>query len=94
MEFDEEEDKPISEWLYDNQPLVDTKHVNGTTYRTWNLSLPQIACLYRMANQVIVSCRVVSLLKDSLKLQSVVKKRPSDSHPLNYKFLYSEVLPS
>ena len=52
IELDDDEDKPIAEWFYDTQPLVDSKHVNGTTYRTWNISLPQIACLYRMANQV------------------------------------------
>jgi pre-mRNA-processing factor 8 len=52
IELDDDEDKPIADWFYDSQPLVDTKQVNGTTYRTWNLTLPQIACLYRMANQV------------------------------------------
>jgi hypothetical protein len=27
--------------------------VNGSTYKKWNLSLPQIATLYRMANQLM-----------------------------------------
>ena len=31
----------------------DTKFVNGTTYRKWNLSLPIMATLYRMANQLL-----------------------------------------
>ena len=47
IELDSEEDKPIHDWFYDHQPLVDTQHVNGTTYRTWSLALPQVACLYR-----------------------------------------------
>ena len=27
--------------------------MNGSTYKKWNLSLPQIATLYRMANQLM-----------------------------------------
>ena len=33
--------------------FADTKFVNGTTYRKWNLSLPIMATLYRMANQLL-----------------------------------------
>ena len=29
------------------------QHVNGETYRQWSLALPQVACLYRMANQLL-----------------------------------------
>ena len=58
IELDGDEDKPIYNWFYDSRPLVDTRHVNGETYRTWNLALPQVACLYRMANQVGVSIRI------------------------------------
>lgn len=29
------------------------RHVNGSTYRRWNLSLPQMATLYRLANQLL-----------------------------------------
>jgi len=29
------------------------RHVNGSTYRRWNLSLPQMASLYRLANQLL-----------------------------------------
>jgi pre-mRNA-processing factor 8 len=47
IDLDEDEDASIMDWFYDSQPLVDTCHVNGTTYRTWSLSLPQIASLYR-----------------------------------------------
>ncbi len=53
LELDDEEDKPIAEWFYDHKPLVDSVHVNGSTYRKWNLTLPQISCLYRMANQLL-----------------------------------------
>ena len=41
------------EWFYDHRPLADSKFVNGTSYRRWHLSLPQLACLYRMANQLL-----------------------------------------
>ena len=39
MELDADEDKSVSSWLYDSKPLVDSLHVNGTTYRNWNLSI-------------------------------------------------------
>lgn len=29
------------------------RHVNGSTYRRWNLTLPQMATLYRLANQLL-----------------------------------------
>ena len=53
IELDDEEDSPIADWFYDSKPLLDTPHVNGSTYKKWNLSLPQIATLYRMANQLM-----------------------------------------
>lgn len=53
MEVDIEEDKAVYGWLYDHKPLADTKYVNGQTYRKWNLSLPMMSVLYRMANQLI-----------------------------------------
>ena len=35
-------------------PLVCVcRHVNGTTYRKWNLTLPQMSTLYRLANQLL-----------------------------------------
>ncbi len=43
----------MQEWFYDHRPLADSKFVNGTSYRRWHLSLPQLACLYRMANQLL-----------------------------------------
>ena len=53
IELDDEEDSPIADWFYDSKPLLDSPHVNGSTYKKWNLSLPQIATLYRMANQLL-----------------------------------------
>ena len=53
MELDAEEDKPVYEWLYDHKPLVGTKYVNGSTYRRWNLSLPQLSTLHHLASQLL-----------------------------------------
>ncbi|KAG0699153.1 Pre-mRNA-processing-splicing factor 8 [Chionoecetes opilio] len=53
MELDPEEDKEVADWFYEHKPLVDTKHVNGPTYRKWRLTLPQMATLYRLANQLL-----------------------------------------
>ncbi|KAL4890786.1 NUC071 domain-containing protein [Aspergillus ambiguus] len=53
MELDEEEDEPVYEWLYDHRPLLDTPHVNGPSYKTWNLTLPQMATLYRLSHQLL-----------------------------------------
>ncbi|KAI9882764.1 MAG: Pre-mRNA-processing-splicing factor 8 [Watsoniomyces obsoletus] len=53
MELDEAEDGPVIEWFYDHQPLIDTPHVNGPSYRTWNLTLSQMATLYRLSHQLL-----------------------------------------
>ncbi|KAK8166256.1 pre-mRNA processing splicing factor 8 [Phyllosticta citrichinensis] len=53
MELDENEDGPVFEWFYDHRPLLDTPHVNGPSYKTWNLSLPQMATLYRLSHQLL-----------------------------------------
>ncbi|KAL4925585.1 U4/U6-U5 snRNP complex subunit PRP8 [Aspergillus undulatus] len=53
MELDEEEDEPVFEWFYDHRPLLDTPHVNGPSYRKWNLELPQMATLYRLSHQLL-----------------------------------------
>ncbi|KAE8378821.1 NUC071 domain-containing protein [Aspergillus bertholletiae] len=53
MELDENEDSPVYEWFYDHRPLLDTPHVNGPSYKKWNLSLPQIATLYRLSHQLL-----------------------------------------
>ena len=53
IELEDEEDGAIKDWFYDCKPLVDSVNVNGSTYRKWNLTLPQLSCLYRMANQLM-----------------------------------------
>ena len=53
MELDEEEDAAVYEWFYDHRPLLDTPHVNGPSYKSWNLSLPQMATLHRLSHQLL-----------------------------------------
>jgi pre-mRNA-processing factor 8 len=53
LELDESEDGPVFEWFYDHRPLLDTPHVNGPSYKEWNLSLPQMATLYRLSHQLL-----------------------------------------
>jgi len=53
MELDEIEDGPVVEWFYEHRPLLDTPHVNGPSYKEWNLTLPQMATLYRLSHQLL-----------------------------------------
>ncbi|RMY54390.1 hypothetical protein D0863_13646 [Hortaea werneckii] len=53
MELDEDEDGPVYEWFYDHRPLSDTSHVNGPSYKEWNLTLPQMATLHRLSNPLL-----------------------------------------
>ncbi|CAD6586713.1 MAG: pre-mRNA-splicing factor 8 [Alectoria sarmentosa] len=53
MELDEAEDGPVVDWLYEHRPLLDTSHVNGPSYKEWNLTLPQMATLYRLSHQLL-----------------------------------------
>ncbi|MDI1490163.1 MAG: pre-mRNA-splicing factor 8 [Ramalina farinacea] len=53
MELDEDEDDPVVGWFYEHRPLLDTPHVNGPSYKDWNLSLPQMATLYRLSHQLL-----------------------------------------
>ncbi|RAH41432.1 U4/U6-U5 snRNP complex subunit PRP8 [Aspergillus aculeatinus CBS 121060] len=53
MELDESEDAAVYEWFYDHRPLLDTPHVNGPSYKSWNLTLPQMATLYRLSHQLL-----------------------------------------
>ncbi|KAI4210309.1 MAG: hypothetical protein LQ351_006833 [Letrouitia transgressa] len=53
MELDDAEDNPVVEWFYEHRPLIDTSHVNGPSYKDWNLSLPQMATLYRLSHQLL-----------------------------------------
>ncbi|KAG0100716.1 Pre-mRNA-processing-splicing factor 8 [Podila epicladia] len=53
MELDMDEDKAIYDWFYDHKPLIDTKHVSGSAYKTWQLDLEQMSNLYRIAKQLM-----------------------------------------
>ena len=53
LELDEEEDDAVYDWFYDHKPLVDTKYVNGTSYRRWQLPLPVMSNLHRLAAQLL-----------------------------------------
>ena len=53
MELDEDEDGAIADWFYEHRPLSDTDHVNGPSYKTWNLSLPQMATLFRLSRPLL-----------------------------------------
>ncbi|KAL2172190.1 hypothetical protein VTG60DRAFT_7034 [Thermothelomyces hinnuleus] len=53
MDLDEEEEAAVYEWFYDHQPLLDTPHVNGPSYKRWNLTLPQMANLYRLSRPLV-----------------------------------------
>ncbi|KKA30251.1 hypothetical protein TD95_002221 [Thielaviopsis punctulata] len=53
FELDEDDDAAVYEWFYDHRPLLDTPHVNGPSYKTWNLSLQQMATLFRLSRPLI-----------------------------------------
>lgn len=53
MDLDEVEEAAVYEWFYDHQPLLDTPHVNGSSYKTWNLTLPQMANLFRLSRPLV-----------------------------------------
>ena len=53
MELNEDEDEAVYEWFYDHRPLLDTSHVNGPSYKNWNLTLPQMATLFRLSRPLI-----------------------------------------
>ncbi|KAI8634697.1 pre-mRNA processing splicing factor 8 [Xylariaceae sp. FL1651] len=53
MELDEDEDAAVYEWFYDHRPLSDTEHVNGPSYKTWNLTLQQMATLHRLSRPLL-----------------------------------------
>lgn len=53
MELNEDEDEAVYEWFYDHRPLLDTPHVNGPSYKGWNLTLPQMAALFRLSRPLI-----------------------------------------
>jgi pre-mRNA-processing factor 8 len=54
MELDEVEDNLVFDWFYDHMPLRYTKMVNGPSYKSWNIPLPVMANLHRLASQLLV----------------------------------------
>ncbi|CAK4687762.1 hypothetical protein LEN26_018253 [Aphanomyces euteiches] len=53
MELDEEDDAPVIQWLYDPKPLINTKFINGPSYRKWKLPVPIMSNLHRLAGQLL-----------------------------------------
>jgi len=53
MELDENEDEPVFEWFYEPRPLADTSHVNGPSYKEWNMTIQQMATLHRLSNPLL-----------------------------------------
>mmetsp|Transcript_709 Transcript_709/g.1176 ORF Transcript_709/g.1176 Transcript_709/m.1176 type:complete len:2363 (+) Transcript_709:30-7118(+) len=53
MDLDPEDDEAVIDWFYDHKPLLDTKHINGSSYRSWRLNVPIMANLYRLAGQLM-----------------------------------------
>ncbi|KAK8007813.1 hypothetical protein PG989_001803 [Apiospora arundinis] len=53
MELDEDEDAAVFEWFYEHRPLLDSSHVNGPSYKTWNLTLQQMATLHRLSRPLM-----------------------------------------
>src|SRR3954453_12618555 len=51
-DLDEEEAIAVYEWFYAHKPLLDTKFINGSSYRKWHLDLPIMGTLYRLAGQL------------------------------------------
>ncbi len=48
-----QEDAAILDWFYDPKPLLDTPHVNGSSYRYQDLTLPIMANLYRLGRALL-----------------------------------------
>ncbi|KAH6911378.1 pre-mRNA-processing-splicing factor [Coprinopsis sp. MPI-PUGE-AT-0042] len=40
LDLEEEEDSAVIDWFYDPKPLVDTPHVNGSSYKYWPTETP------------------------------------------------------
>ncbi|WVN88199.1 pre-mRNA-processing-splicing factor 8 [Cryptococcus depauperatus CBS 7841] len=53
LELDEEDDEAILDWFYDPKPLIDSSQVNGSSYKYFQLTLPQMANLYRIGRQLL-----------------------------------------
>lgn len=43
----------MAEWFYEHKALQFSDRVNGPSYKTWRLSLPEMSTLYRLAGQLL-----------------------------------------
>ncbi|CDR44923.1 CYFA0S16e00122g1_1 [Cyberlindnera fabianii] len=54
LDLDEVDDEQVIDWFYDPRPLVDElEFVNGESYRKWNLTLPIMTNLHRLATSLL-----------------------------------------
>lgn len=54
LDLDEEEDAPIIDWFYDHKPLNENLlKVNGPSYKSYHLDLPEMANLYRLGRNLL-----------------------------------------
>eukprot|EP00452_MALV-II_sp_L67-6_P000142 gene142-157_t len=55
MKLDDHEDQAVADWFYDEKPLCQRpyRHVNGPSYKRWNMNLSQMGVLYRLSNQLV-----------------------------------------
>ncbi|KAH7038072.1 LOW QUALITY PROTEIN: uncharacterized protein B0I36DRAFT_315435, partial [Microdochium trichocladiopsis] len=75
MELDEEEDAAIYDWFYDHRPLLDTEH-------SWNLTLPQMAALYRLSRPLLTDIALNVALPGGPRFEPLFK----DIDPNNEDF--------
>jgi len=53
MELDEKDDAAVCDWFYDSKPLLNTKFINGPSYKKWRLNTPIMSNLFRISNQLL-----------------------------------------
>jgi len=53
LDLDPQDDSAIYEWFYEHKPLIKSPFVNGSSYKKWQLSLPIISNLHRLAEQLL-----------------------------------------
>lgn len=54
LDLDDNSKFGLIEWLYDDKPFIDDESVvNGESYRKWNLDLPTMAQLFRLARPLL-----------------------------------------
>eukprot|EP01105_Mastigella_eilhardi_P006318 TRINITY_DN17931_c0_g1_i1.p1 TRINITY_DN17931_c0_g1~~TRINITY_DN17931_c0_g1_i1.p1 ORF type:complete len:2353 (+),score=674.91 TRINITY_DN17931_c0_g1_i1:30-7061(+) len=53
LELDENDDASVRRWFYNHKPLQYSELVNGPSYKRWYLTLPIMANLHRLAQQLL-----------------------------------------